>query len=54
MADKKLLRKIKKIVCGIFPAGGDAKYDALSVFLLPGVLLCRWRCWEHSYFICRE
>ena len=21
------------IVCGIFPAGGDAKYDAISVFL---------------------
>ena len=21
------------IVCGIFPAGGDAKYDAISVFI---------------------
>ena len=24
------------VVCGVFPAGGDSRYDAISVFLLPG------------------
>lgn len=36
------------IVCGIFPAGGDTRYDAKVYFLHPGALRCRWHCLEPS------
>lgn len=40
------------VVCGIFPAGGDAKYDAVSVFFACGAFLCRLRCSARLYLTC--
>ena len=42
------------ITVGVFPAGGDSKYDASACFLRPGVLRSRWHCWVVLFSIGRS